>query len=176
MKIEIGDKVSFKKMVEGNYTISENMSKILDSYCVVKNVSNEKILIHYQLDDVWIPKSFVEKIISKHLTNKEKKRIEELKSEFNSEFEKYKIFKLKNFLDKCGAGLICIIFVIFVLSNCFDMWLLSFLCLGILTIAIVGFISILKMAYDKYTKLRAKAKETLTTKEEYGRLKAYLNF
>ena len=174
MKIEIGDIVSFKKVVKGNYTISENVSKILDDCCVVKNVSNEKILI--SSENIWIPKSFVEKIINKHLTNKEKKRIEELKSEFNSELEKYKVFKLKNFLDKCGAIFVCISFVTFVLSICFNIWQLTFLCFGIFSIFIIGFISILKMVDNKYTKLRTKAKETLTTKEEYGRLKAYLNF
>jgi len=180
MKIEIGDTVSFKKVIKDNYIISENVSKILDDYCVVKNVSNEKILISCYKEDLWIPKSFVEKIISKHLTNKENKRIEELNSEFDKEIKKSKIIKLENFLDNhCGFIIICcFIFtlLIFVLANIFDIWQL--ILLGVCTLAVVftSYVSICKMAWNKYIKLRAKAKEILTTKEEYKKLEKYLQF
>jgi hypothetical protein len=180
MKIEIGDTVSFKKVIKDNYTISENVSKMLDSYSIVNNVSNEKILVNAYGKDVWIPKSFVEKIISKHLTNKVNKRIEELNSEFDKEIKKSKIIKLENFLDNhCGFMTICcFIFalLIFVLANIFDIWQLILLGFCILAIVFTSYVSICKMAWNKYIKLRAKAKETLTTKEEYKKLEKYLQF
>ena len=176
MKIEIGDKVSFKKVVKGNYTISEDMSKILDNYCIVRNVSNEKILINCYKEDVWIPKSFVEKIVSKHLTNKEKRRIEELNSEFNSEFEKYKIVKLRKFFDNYVVYIVgAISLLLVVLTIYFDSWQLALLDIGVIITAIIGYISICKISDSKYLKLIAKAK-ALITKKEYGRLKNYLYF
>ena len=176
MKIEIGDTVSFKKVIKDNYTISENVSKILDDYCVVENVSNEKILISCYKEDLWFPKSFVEKIISKHLTNKEKKRIEELNSEFDKEIKKSKIIKLENFLDNRFIIICCFILLIFVLTSIFDIWQLILLSICTLAVVSASYALICKMAWNKYIKLRAKAKEILTTKEEYKKLEKYLQF
>lgn len=175
MKIEIGDKVSFKKVVKGNYTISENVSKILDNSYIVKNVSNEKILISSHGEDIWIPKSFVEKIICKHLTNKEKRRIEEL----NSEFEKSKTFRFANFLYNCCLTILGICSALFVpilaLAILLDIWQILLFYFGIATVIVVGIISIYKIVEYKCTKLKTKARKVLAT-EEYKRLKNYLCF